>query len=117
MQKYKHVRPAYFGWFLSPEDSRGVTTLCRDVLARASDAFPEFKEEFGPDPSSSFNRDACQDKECLHCTAKFFKAREEVSKAYMDKACQEVGTASTLTVSAFVVSGRTLGAKVGLHIF
>jgi len=117
-KKLLHVRPMYFGWFLSARDSRNILEASRRALAQLTESCQEFCDEFGNcDPCQMFNQDAVIDKDTLHCTAKFFKRDEWSQKStevYLKRACQSAGTVTPLTVSGFVVTGRTLGARVEL---
>jgi len=114
-QKFRHIRPMYFGWFLGEADSKLVMNMAYQLLAKVQETSEDFREDFGCDTSERlFNQDAITDKSTLHCTAKFFSRNEALDKSYLKTASEHCSQVSAIKVSGFVISGRTFGAKVDL---
>ena len=103
MTEWEVVRAQYYGWFLSVQDSRLLLERAREVVEQCLSQAGESSRV------QLYRRDNIASGEKCHCTAQF------VRKADKDPVeAERLGEVSRLMIAGFIITPRTLGARVVL---
>jgi len=117
IKQFETAVPLYFGWFLSPADSRSIYDRAMILFKNLYESCDVFRENFAEFSSmlnwgsamNFYSREMVIDKKMvLHCTAKFcggsFQFKKKCSdinpslKKYINKVQEKLGTVSRLKI-------------------
>ncbi len=128
--QFKPIPATYYAWFLNRDDSQSMLRWGKTMLKQWLEECPRFKTEFATfsgmsedddaiDLCSYYNREAClpSNRRIVHCTANFCGKRpstEGCEYADSEVVKDNLGKASDLKIFGFVITPRTLGARVCL---
>jgi len=133
IKSFEMAVPLYFGWFLSPKDSRSIYDRAMILFKNLYESCDEFKHNFGEFSSmlnwgsamNFYSREMMVDKKMvLHCTAKFcggsFQFKKKSSdinpslKEYINKVQDNLGTVQRLKIIGYFFTKETVGCRVQL---
>jgi len=101
VKDWESVRARYYGWFLSLPDSRLLVERAREVVEQCL-------SQVGGLAVAQYSRDNISSGEKCHCTAQFARKTEPVEPVETDR----LGEVSRLLIAGFILTPRTLGARV-----
>ncbi len=121
--EFRPIPALYFAWFSDEEGSRSLLALGRRWLRRGLDSCQRLREEFADFSGFSdvndmarhyFTRDAClpANRRVVHCTAKFCGGGGGEEYAEREDVIDSLGKIFDIRIIGFVVTPRTLGARV-----
>ena len=103
MTDWEVVRAQYYGWFLSVPDSRLLLERAREVVEQCLSQAGESSRV------QLYRRDNIASGEKCHCTAQFVRKADNHPMEL-----ERLGEVSRLIIAGFIITPRTLGARVVL---
>lgn len=126
VKMYQDPCPLYYGWFLNEKDSAVIIELANAWLKTALEELPYFFRDFSAqsgkttkeDILSYFSRQHFPNaNDIIHCTSKFTaRGSQPNAKDYMrsPKVVSSLGKYFEVNIIGFVITPRTLGARIQL---
>ena len=127
VNKYKRIMPLYYGWFCNPADSKLLLLTGVKWLKACLENCPDFLVDFQTfsdcwtiktmlgyfdcGMALGSGRDIC------HCTTKFYGSnrKREDEYATRESVLERLGEATTIEITGFTITPRTLGARILLN--
>lgn len=103
--------PAYFGYFIGLDDSKRLWELTQNLLTQCRqsnfDSFPDL---------TNLNRDrfAAASRNIMHCTMKFCGKMQGSAYTNRQNVIDNIGKVDDLEIVGFVLTSKSVGAKVRL---
>lgn len=107
--------PLYYGWFLSREDSKMLSSMASVVLQKCVDELQTEGTDIFQELLHAINTDFSEPKSMLHCTANYMARRKKDSYHSQVNVLQAMGRKFTLEVTGFVYSHRAISARINLN--
>ena len=117
LKKWDQVLPLYYGLFLNVSDTRQLLEMMRRTLEQClniEDMFSEMSAVTGHLNKQGILNHFTRRENTSHCTTRFLKKGTADARREYPMETEMLGSVSTLTISGFILTPRTIGARVVL---
>jgi len=116
IKDWENVYPLYYGWFLHASDTKHLLDILWNMIFTCLDNCPEFMTDVS-DKTGFLNKQGIRsnysrNEYMCHCTSRFPK-NEHKGMEYPPET-EMLGTVSPLKIVGFILTPRTVGARVSL---